>query len=213
MNQTTLGRIVGYLMSAVSYKYQVISLAESRLVLFFWDGLLESLATRLLEKVIWQQQLQSFSCKHILLKSINIFEFNYFNMLLLSSKSDCPFTVPLCSGKTTWNYTIRQNAVPPMLLCSTDKVPKGQQPVLPCQQESEQNGNTRNTAVPQTQTLESHLSFSCFINSSEQVLLLLTCAIGFWFFLNTVAFCFGVLLCSSLLFSSYYNTNRKDQKT
>lgn len=65
-------------MSAVIYKYQVIPLTE------FYFSMTDSLGLWFPEKVIWQQQLQSFSCKHILLiKNYKYFhEFNNATILI-----------------------------------------------------------------------------------------------------------------------------------
>lgn len=138
VNQTALGRKLGYLMSVVSYAYQVIPLAESRLMLFFYYGLLGSLATRLPEEVIWQQQLQNFSCKHILLSKKYKYFYEFYSETILTGFCSVQKVIP----PSPFHYAVvksrRTTLLGSMLSlqsCSAVlTVPKGQQPVLPCQQ-------------------------------------------------------------------------------
>lgn len=115
------------------------------------------------EEVIWQQQLQSFSCNHILLSKNYKYFYEFNNATILTGFCSVHKVIPpsllhyaMARARGT---ALRQCAVLSVLLCSTDTVP-GQQPALPCQQKSELlNGNIKNTAVAQFQILESHLFF------------------------------------------------------
>lgn len=168
--------------------------------------------------MIWQQQLQSFSWKIFwwVKKYKHFYEFySYFNKCCSVQKA-VPSSLFHYAVVKPHGTTRRQYTVPPLLLCSTDTVPKGQQPVLPHQQRSEWERKHQlhhNHCCCSDSILESHLPSSFFINNSEQLLPLLTCAIAFWLFLNTVALRFGVVLRSSLLFFSCFKTNKTDQKT
>lgn len=91
-------------------------------------------------KVIWQQQLRSFSCKHILL-SKNDKYFNVFNNATIltgfcSVQKVIPPSLLHYAIARARGTTLKQCAVLSVLLCSTDTVP-GQQPAPPCQQYSE----------------------------------------------------------------------------